>query len=108
MTLQRIARDVDAILDREREPQPESGKSEPLLTALAAAHARRELADAQMRELLAYARHFAAPHPYTLSELAEVCGMSVSGVRSAFDADDIAAVASATGLNPVSTERIQP
>jgi hypothetical protein len=103
MTLQRIARDIEAIVGRDRtveRPQaPTVG--EPLLEALGYAVAERAASDAKVRELLAYARAFAGPHPYTLAELAEVCGMSVSWVRTAFGPADIAVVTVATGLEPV-------
>ena len=101
MTLQRIARDIDGILHRARPATPVTDGGEPLLSALAAAVARRDEADAQIRELLAYGRAFAGPHPYTLSELAEASSMSISGVRTAYGPEDIAAVAEATGLSPV-------
>ena len=103
MTLQRIARDIDAIVhrDRQSEQTPAEPNAEPLLSALKEAVSQRAEADARIRELLAYARAFAGPHPYTLSELAQVTGMSISGVRTAYDADDIAAVTAATGLSPM-------
>ncbi|UVS78399.1 hypothetical protein [Actinokineospora sp. UTMC 2448] len=42
-----------------------------------------------MRLLLAYGREFVEPRPYTLDVLAQAAGMSVSGVRTAYDDDHI-------------------
>lgn len=77
---------------------------DPVLAALADAHARRMKADEEIRLLLAYARQFVYPHPYTFGELASAAGMSVSGVRTAFGAKDIEKVAAATGMEPVASE----
>lgn len=70
---------------------------DPLLNEIAGA--RREMLDAErrMRELIAYGREFIEPRPYRLEDLARAAGMSISGVRTAYDDDEIDAVAQATG-----------
>ena len=42
-----------------------------------------------MRLLMAYGRRFTHPRPYKLIDLANAAGMSISGVRIAFDDDEI-------------------
>ncbi|HEY1830159.1 MAG TPA: hypothetical protein VGG38_07950 [Acidimicrobiales bacterium] len=74
---------------------------DPLLTTLAALRRQRHDLDAAMRRLLAYGREFTRPRPYRLTDLADAAGMSISGVRTAYDADEIAQVAQATGLTPL-------
>ncbi len=78
--------------------------SDPVLAALADAHARRMKAEEEIRLLLAYARRFVYPHPYTFGELASAAGMSVSGVRTAYGSQDVDKVAAATGLAPVAPD----
>jgi hypothetical protein len=78
--------------------------TDPLLAALADACARRLQAEEETRLLLAYARRFVYPHPYTLGELADAAGMSVSGVRTAFGPDDVQKVAKATDMEPVAMQ----
>jgi|SRR5271154_1313449 len=73
---------------------------DPLLTTLAGIRRQRHDLDAAMRRLLAYGREFTRPRPYRLADLADAAGMSISGVRTAYDAEDIAQVADATGLRP--------
>jgi hypothetical protein len=51
-------------------------------------------AEAEIRLLIAYGREFARPRPY---RLAEACGRSISGVRTAYDQDEIAVVADRIG-----------
>jgi hypothetical protein len=53
-----------------------------------------------MRRLLAYGREFTRPRPYRLADLADASGMSISGVRTAYDDHEIQQVAQATGLTP--------
>ena len=73
---------------------------DPLLTTLASLRRQRHDLDAAMRRLLAYGREFTRPRPYRLADLADAAGMSISGVRTAYDSDEIAQVAQATGLTP--------
>jgi hypothetical protein len=74
---------------------------DPLLTTLAALRRQRHDLDAAMRRLLAYEREFTRPRPYRLADLADAAGMSISGVRTAYDVDEITHVAHATGLTPI-------
>ena len=73
---------------------------DPLLTTLAGLRRQRHDLDAAMRRLLAYGREFARPRPYRLADLADASGMSISGVRTAYDDHEIQQVAQATGLTP--------
>lgn len=73
---------------------------DPLLTTLAGLRRQRHDLDAAMRRLLAYGREFTRPRPYRLADLADASGMSISGVRTAYDAHEIQQVAQATGLRP--------
>ncbi|HET9970745.1 MAG TPA: hypothetical protein VFQ68_21095 [Streptosporangiaceae bacterium] len=73
---------------------------DPLLTTLAGLRRQRHDLDAAMRRLLAYGREFTRPRPYRLADLADASGMSISGVRTAYDDHEIQQVAQATGLTP--------
>ena len=42
-----------------------------------------------MRLLIAYGRCFTHPRPYKLIDLANAAGMSISGIRTAYDDDEI-------------------
>ena len=77
---------------------------DPLLTTLAGLRRQRHDLDAAMRRLLAYGREFTRPRPYRLADLADAAGMSISGVRTAYDAEEIAQVADATGLKPSASQ----
>jgi hypothetical protein len=77
---------------------------DPLLTTLAGIRRQRHDLDAAMRRLLAYGREFTRPRPYRLADLADAAGMSISGVRTAYDAEDIAQVAEATGLKHATSQ----
>lgn len=78
----------------------EEGEVDPVLDAVAAARRVRERAEEEIRQLLAYGREFVSPRPYTLAELAEAAGMSISGARTAYDHQDVEAVAHLTGGRP--------
>lgn len=58
-------------------------------------------AEERMRMLIAYGREFISPQPYPLKTIAEAAGMSISGTRSAYTVDEIAAVAARIGRQPV-------
>jgi hypothetical protein len=73
---------------------------DPLLTTLAGLRRQRLELEAAMRRLLAYGREFTRPRPYRLVDLADAAGMSISGVRTAYDRDDVQQVHAATGLRP--------
>ena len=81
---------------REREEMAEElrtgwseGDIDPLLSTLASLRNRRLQLEADMRLLIAYGRRFVYPRPYKLIDLAGAAGMSISGVRTAYDTDEI-------------------
>lgn len=76
---------------------------DPLLTTLAGLRRQRHELDATMRRLLAYGREFTRPRPYKLADLADAAGMSISGVRTAYDTDEILQISQATGLAPAAS-----
>jgi hypothetical protein len=63
--------------------------ADPLLSTLTDLRQRRLQLEADMRLLMAYGRRFTHPRPYKLIDLANAAGMSISGVRIAFDDDEI-------------------
>jgi hypothetical protein len=66
--------------------------SDIVLSAIRDARRRRDQADRDMRLLLAYAREVVTPRPYRLADLAEASGLSISGVRIAYTAADVALI----------------
>jgi hypothetical protein len=78
----------------------DEGGEDPLITLLGRARARMLAAERDLRLLLAYGREFAEPRPYRLEDLARAAGMSISGIRTAYDGDEVAEVAAVTGLAP--------
>jgi hypothetical protein len=70
------------------------------VSEIAAARYAMLQAEARMRLLIAYGREFTRPRPYRLEDLARASGMSISGVRTAYDDDEIAEVAKLTGTRP--------
>ena len=62
---------------------------DPLLSTLADLRNRRLQLEADMRLLIAYGRFFTHPRPYKLIDLANAAGMSISGIRTAYDTDEI-------------------
>ena len=101
--MRKVTADVEAVRSVAARPET-SDRSDPLLAAVEAARGRLKAADDEIRLLLAYGRRFVYPHPYTLGELAGAAGMSVSGVRTAFDESDVRRVSEATGLEPAPGE----
>jgi hypothetical protein len=92
---------------RERDERAESLRlawsgdgSDPLLTALADLCSQRLRIEAEMRLLIAYGRRFTHPRPYKLIDLAAAAGMSISGVRTAYEAEEVEQVADALGRPP--------
>jgi hypothetical protein len=63
--------------------------TDPLLSTLAGLRNRRLQLEAEMRLLIAYGRCFTHPRPYKLIDLANAAGMSISGIRTAYDTDEI-------------------
>lgn len=87
----------------------DEGQLDPLLVSLADARRRMLAAESEIRLLIAYGREFARPRPYRLADLAEACGMSISGVRTAYTPDEVAAVAGRIGrLTRTVTEQAGP
>ena len=70
---------------------------DPLLAAIAAARNAMLAAEAEMRLPIAYGREFTRPRPYRLEDLARAAGMSISGIRTAYDTDEILEVQRLTG-----------
>ena len=73
---------------------------DPLLSEIATARQEMLAAEKRMRLLVAYGREFVTPRPYKLDDLAQASGMSISGVRTAYDDDEIVEVAQLTGAKP--------
>jgi hypothetical protein len=73
---------------------------DPLLDAIEAARHTMLQAEARMRLLIAYGREFTRPRPYKLEDLAGAAGMSLSGVRTAYDNDEVAEVSKRTRTKP--------
>jgi hypothetical protein len=73
---------------------------DPLLGEIAGARNAMLQAEARMRLLIAYGREFTRPRPYRLEDLARAAGMSISGIRTAYDEDEVAEVAKLTGTRP--------
>ena len=72
---------------------------DPLLSAIEDARARMVAAEKEMRLLIAYGREFVQPRPYRLTDLAHAAGMSISGVRTAYDTEEIQHITEAIGVN---------
>ncbi|RQW98153.1 hypothetical protein [Micromonospora inaquosa] len=70
---------------------------DPLLFALGEQQRAKAAADERIRLLVAYAREFVSPRPYTQEALAIEMEVSPSAVRGAYDHQDVEIVASATG-----------
>jgi hypothetical protein len=73
---------------------------DPLLGEIEMARHAMLQAEARMRLLIAYGREFTRPRPYRLEDLAGAAGMSISGIRTAYDEDKIAEVAKRTRTRP--------
>lgn len=76
-------------------------RDDVLLTEIERARTEMREAEDRLRMLIAYGREFVAPQPYPLKTLAAAAGMSISGTRSAYTSDEVAAVAERTGRRPV-------
>lgn len=90
-----------AYADQLRLVSDETG-DDPLIDAIHAARARMYAAERDLRLLIALGREFVQPRPYRLESLAHAAGMSISGVRTAYEDEEIEEVAELTGLRPKS------
>jgi hypothetical protein len=67
----------------------DEGNADPLLTTLGRLREQRLQLEADTRLLIAYGRCFSQPRPAPRRDLAAAAGMSISGVRTAYDTDEI-------------------
>jgi len=79
--------------------------TDPLLVTLAGLRQQRLRLEAQMRLLIAYGRCFVHPRPYKLIDLANAAGMSISGIRTAYDADQLEQAAEILDRPPAGERR---
>jgi hypothetical protein len=86
----------------------QEGGIDPLLSTLAGLSEQRLRLEADMRLLMAYARCFIQPRPYKLIDLARAAGLSISGVRIAFNDDEVAQAAEILQRPPVSDDGPAP
>jgi hypothetical protein len=73
---------------------------DPLLSELASCRAQILEMERRIGLLLAYGREFVRPQPYQLKDLAAAAGLSISGVRIAYDAEEIGEVEQIVGEKP--------
>jgi hypothetical protein len=73
---------------------------DPLLEELARCRAQILEMERRIGLLLAYGREFVRPQPYPLKSLAAAAGLSISGVRIAYDGDEIGEVEQILGEKP--------
>ncbi len=81
----------------DRELAWDDGDLDPLLGEIAEARQSMVAAQKRLRLLVAYGREFVQPRPYRLDDLARAAGMSISGVRTAYDDEEIVEVARLIG-----------
>ena len=93
-------RDREAYEERLRLTREHDDDFDPLLGEIEMARAAMLAAEARTRLLIAYGREFTRPRPYRLEDLARAAGMSISGVRTAYDDGEVAEVARLTGSTP--------
>jgi hypothetical protein len=82
------------------------GDLDPLLSTLSDLRHQRLRLEAEMRMLIAYGRRFTHPRPYKLIDLANAAGMSISGVRTAYEAAEIKQVGGILGRAPVGNQTV--
>ncbi|WP_158892373.1 hypothetical protein [Amycolatopsis anabasis] len=75
-------------------------EQDPLLAELVYVRHVLLAAEKRLRMLIAYGREFVQPRPYRLEDLAQAAGMSISGARTAYDENEVEAVAELTGAKP--------
>jgi hypothetical protein len=73
---------------------------DPVLETIDDCRATIDAAEHRLHLLLAYGREFVRPQPYQLKDLARAAGLSISGVRIAYDQDEVREVTELTGLKP--------
>jgi hypothetical protein len=98
--LDQVAEDREAYEQALRLTWEHEDDYDPLLGEIVAARNVMLAAEAQMRLLIAYGREFTRPRPYRLEDLARAAGMSISGIRTAYDDEEIAEVTRLTGAKP--------
>lgn len=89
----------------ERQAWEEAGR-DPVLARLDFLRGQLLEVEQEIRLFLAYGREFTHPRPYRLIDLAGASGMSISGVRTAYDEAEVEEVAQRIGPRPRS--RISP
>ncbi len=62
---------------------------DPLLHTLEHLRRRRNEIEQQMILLVAYMREKVKPRPYTLQQIADAAGLSISGTRTFYDSEDV-------------------
>ena len=80
--------------------------ADPLLATLDGLRQQRLRLESEIRLLIAYGRCFTHPRPYKLIDLATASGMSISGVRTAYDSDEVGQIGQI--LNRPPTRAAQP
>jgi hypothetical protein len=83
-----------------REQAEREEEFDPLLAELAWCRAQILEMERRIGLLLAYGREFVRPQPYQLKTLAAAAGLSISGVRIAYDEDEIGVVEQILGEKP--------
>lgn len=91
---ERFARELEAECRMEREQNDgEASEEDVLLRELGRASDEIKQAQERLRRLIAYGREFQGRRPFPLSWLARASGMSISGVRTAYQRSDVEFVA---------------
>jgi AraC-like DNA-binding protein len=85
---EQILREREDLAEELRNSWTEGG-IDPLLATLEDLRGQRLRLESDMRLLIAYGRRFTHPRPYKLIDIARAAGMSISGVRTAYDSDEI-------------------
>lgn len=86
----------------------DGGDHDPVLSAVESAYRAMLAAEQRLHLLVAYAREFVTPRPYGLEQLAQAAGMSISGVRTCYDDDDVRQVQLAISRRPRSGHPATP
>jgi hypothetical protein len=98
VVLDKVSADREAFEQAVRLTWEHDDRYDPLLGEIAAARHTMLAAEARMRLLIAYGREFTRPH--RLEDIARAAGMSISGIRTAYNEEEIAEVARLTGARP--------